>query len=330
MWPAFFSLDINTVLQGEGNRLVTYTPQTNWTTRGAFPDGIQAGDIVDIPESLGNYSVDLDPGGLDIATVGCLFVLLEEDSTPGHAVRAGHKAFAEAVDEVLNTFVDSVFPNPDVSVTDAQIEQMAGQIQGQVKGAIKDELSWIQLLYQQDDFIGFGYRILSRSDLRMLAARPFGRQGFTNRIVNSVSIFGQNYVQDFEVFGVVTAVDDDQPPGEGNAQYETYRLTVRELRTAEDAIRKVLRKLRKTASGRRELITELMRLRHEALPQAMEHLEDARIAYERSQRNLRGDAGTPPASDTPGRGRQLYAKRGSLFRESALVAEPRLVEDDER
>jgi hypothetical protein len=326
MWSSFFNLDINTISRPSGNRLVTHTPHANWTTRGVFPDGIQAGDVADIPASLGDYTVNLDPGGLGIAVVGALFVLLEQDRTPGNAIRAGHEEFEAAVDEVLNDYVDSVFPNPDISITPAQIQQIANQIQNRVTSAIRDELSWYQLTYPQDDFIGFGYRVLTHGDLQRLAARPYGRQSFTTRITSSKYILNRIYSYDYEVFGEVVAVEDDNPYGETNAEYEVYRSAVDSYTSIDKTIRDLEHQLQETPSGRRELITELIRLRQEAQPQALEQLADARMAYNRTQSHDIDRSEIPSASD---RGGQPSVRHGHLFPEEALVATPNDVYDVE-
>jgi hypothetical protein len=226
MWTSFFYLDTRTWF-GPGKKLVSYTPHADWTTRGVFPDGIRAGDVAEIPASLGSYQANLDPAGLGLAIVGALFVLLDQKDTPGDAIRAGHEAFAAAVDDALNRYVDSVTDITEISPTAEQIKVIVDQVQGQVTSAIRANVPLYDALNSRDYLIGFGYQILGPDQLRGIAGRPYGSASFTNRIASSrtVDIISGVIlvVNDYEVFGQVSVADDDQPPGEANDQYTPGR-----------------------------------------------------------------------------------------------------------
>jgi hypothetical protein len=79
----------------------------------------------------------------------------------------------------------------------------------------------------RDYLIGFSYQILGPDQLRGIAERAYGSASFTNRIASSrtVDIISGVIlvVNDYEVFGRVSVVDDDQPPGEANDHYKVSR-----------------------------------------------------------------------------------------------------------
>jgi hypothetical protein len=260
--------------------------------------------------------------------VGTLFVLLDQDNTPGDAISGGHEAFADAIDETLNDYIDSVTDITKISPTTEQTKMIADQIQGRVKSAIRDKLSWYDALNNQDDLIGFGYQILGPDQLRSVAARPYGSASFTNRITGTQTILGLTLFNDYEVFGEITVVDDDQPPGEANDQYEVYQSAVDQFKSIDDEIRETVRQLRESPSERHELIAKLRRLRRDVRPLALETLTDARVAYLRSQGHDVGGLQTPRVDSTPSRMRQSDAQHYYFFPESARVAPPKMVDEE--
>jgi hypothetical protein len=331
MWTSFFYLDTRTWFQRD-KKVVTYTPHADWTTRGVFPNGIRAGDIVNIPASLGNYQVALDTAGLDLAMVGTIFVLLEQDSAPGGAIRAGHEAFAQAVDETLNDYMNQVTSVVDISPKPEQIQKMADQIQGRVKGAIGDAQDITDIFADQDNYFGFGYYILGYPQLESIAARA-GSESFHNRIRSDVTItdlLGNTYefVNDYEVFGEAVIVDDDQPPGEANHQYEVYKSAVDEFKSIEIEVSKTIRRLQEGPPERGELVAKLAHLRREVRPLALQKLIDARVAYVRSQGQDFVDSAAFPADSTPTRTRQFNSEHSQFFRQSALIAPPKVIDDN--
>jgi hypothetical protein len=328
MWTSFFYMDAKTWFS-PGKKIVTYAPHADWTTRGVFPDGIRAGDIVEIPASLGSYQATLDPAEPGIAMAGTIFVLLDQEHTPGGAIRAGHEAFAAAIDDALNDYVDSVTDIRKISPTAEQIKMIADQVQGRVTSAIRAHVPFYDAVRDQDQPIGFGYQILGPDVLRGMAARPYGSASFTNRITSTRTvegIFGTLvFFNDYEVFGEVSVVDDDQPPGEANDQYEVYQSAAARLKSIDGEILETVRQLRKSPAERRELIARLRRLRHDVRPLALETLADARVGYLSSQGHVLGGLGTHWADPAPSRMRQSGA---CFFPESALVVPPRMVDEE--
>jgi hypothetical protein len=278
MWTSFLHADMNTISLGHGQRMATYTPHANWTTRGVFPDGIGAGDSIDIPPSLGDYQVVLDPSGFNIALVGTLFVLMEQDSTPGDAIRAGHKAFAEAVDSIINTYVDQQFPNvPDP--TEADIQALASQIQGEVMGAIRDELSAIHIFYNHDAFYGFGFLLLA--DLPEISVGGVRTtRNFSSRITGELAGL-VNLPYDYQIELHVTCEPDEQPPDSCPRQYEVYSEAAAEVRHVDLEIQRITKELRSAPNDVRvPLKRELRELRTTRRPAALDLLDSAHQAYQ--------------------------------------------------
>jgi hypothetical protein len=82
---------------------------------------------------------------------GFLIVLLERDSTPADAIRAGHRMFGQALREEINGFVDDHlrFPAP------AEIDAIRDAVSSRVEKAIRSKLSWYDVFISQDDLITF-------------------------------------------------------------------------------------------------------------------------------------------------------------------------------
>ncbi len=106
LWTVFFYTDLSTI-PGSDGLVVTHTPHQTSTTRGMYPNGIEAGDDFNIPMSMGEYNVTLDNGGLGLSLIGCLFVLLDKRNTDADAIKAGHVALGISAQETLNDLIAS-------------------------------------------------------------------------------------------------------------------------------------------------------------------------------------------------------------------------------
>jgi hypothetical protein len=178
LWTVFFKIDGDTVhvdrtftLQGTATVVAT---TGNHGDLG--PGGVDAGDDVLIPPSLGHFETTLKPIPLDVpiagmtdfpGTVGCIVVLLEQDSTPDSAVTAGRAALTTAVQSAL----DAMIPTLDAghtAPTQAEIDAMTEQIGRAVEDAISDEVSvrdWLGALGNMDDKIGSAALRYSQTDV---------------------------------------------------------------------------------------------------------------------------------------------------------------------
>lgn len=335
LWTVFFHADMNSITLGPGNRLVTYTPHSNWTTRGMYPNGVNAGDDVDIPEAIGNHTITLDDGGLGVGIAGMLFVLLEQDSTDGDAIKAGHQALAEATDEVLNNYVDSFFPEVPPEPTTDQIEEMADQIQAEVEDAIRDKIDWYEVLENQDDLLGFGYQFYFFDELALLASQSNSEQSFSTPIRKEVTWkppFGLpiTLVTEFEVFGSVQAQSLPRFLGPHVAEFADYEAAVKELKEVDSKIEDIIAQLREAKGGKRKvLLSQLEFQQRRVRPFAVKAIGSARAAYEASYNAYTADTKTYLEEKMrlrKSRAKRLSRTKPNPFRRTANIVPPRTVE----
>ena len=239
-----------------------------------FPNGISAGDSVDIPPSLGAYQLVLDSSGFNVAMVGTIFVLMEQDSTPGYAIRAGHQAFAEAVDGAINEWVDQQPLTNVPEPTDADIQAMASQIQGEVMGAISGELSCYHVFYNNDDYYGFGYLYLA--DLPDITSHGVTTtRSFSSRIKGTMSP-PFNIPFDYEVFLHVTCGPAESSPDVCPQEYAVYLEAANEVQRMESEMQRIMMELRSVPIDKQpSLRRELRELRTMRLPAALDLLDSA-------------------------------------------------------
>jgi hypothetical protein len=126
-------------------------------TRAQYPDNIGNNRDIPIPPDVGRFEVNLEGGGLNLAMLGVLAVLFEEDDTAGDAIAAGYDAFRLAVGRELNKYVNEkglTPPGPD------DIAKIVAGIYGPVYDAIADEEGWWSGFWDnQDDYIGYSYAL---------------------------------------------------------------------------------------------------------------------------------------------------------------------------
>ncbi|HLO18176.1 MAG TPA: hypothetical protein VK206_25315 [Anaerolineales bacterium] len=146
LWAIFFKIDGNTVFVDEKLALqgtVSFIT-TNLGDHGDLDDSdVDAGDDVPIPQQFG-YGDILTPIPLKVpiletthvgGIVGCLVVLLEENSTADSAVAEGHAKLRIAVEDALNKLI----PTLNIlhqSPTEDEIKAFKQQIESEVHDAV--------------------------------------------------------------------------------------------------------------------------------------------------------------------------------------------------
>ncbi|MBS0447957.1 MAG: DUF3892 domain-containing protein [Proteobacteria bacterium] len=178
LWTVFFKIDgdsvhIDNTLTLRGTATVVATVGNHGDIG---PGGVGAGDDIPIPASLGRFETTVKPIPLDVpigslvdfpGTVGCIIVLLEQDSTSDDAVAAGRAALTSAVQDALDTMI------PTLNVlhtapTQEELDAMTAQIGKAVEDAISDQVSiwdWLGALGNMDDKIGSAVLRYSQADL---------------------------------------------------------------------------------------------------------------------------------------------------------------------
>ena len=176
LWTVFFKIDgdtahVNTGMFLEGTATVVATPGNHGDLG---PGGVDGGEDVPIPPELGEFSTILTPIPVDGNTttnlpgvVGCVVILLEQDSTPDHAVATGHQTLNDAVQQALNDLIPTLHLG-HTSPSDDDIKKLTDKIGKQVEDAISDQVSiwdWLKVLGNMDDKIGSAVFYKSQSDI---------------------------------------------------------------------------------------------------------------------------------------------------------------------
>jgi hypothetical protein len=153
LWFAYFFTDLSKLTDPEP--VSVFVPKVA-DVRALFPVVADNQDIA-IPPELGTFQVTLEGGLLNIAMLGVVVALLEEDDTPSSAIAAGHNAFENALRRELNNFVNVAGLRPP---TDAETRQIVSAVTSSVMEAVSSDLGILsKLCDNQDDMIGSSHAI---------------------------------------------------------------------------------------------------------------------------------------------------------------------------
>ncbi len=186
LWTAFFKIDGDTVLVNEnlelqGKATVVTTPGNH----GNLGDtDVDEGDTVVIPSKIGQFQTMLrpipvvpSPGTVVGGHIGCVAVLMEEDSTPGSAVAAGHNALNKALEDELNKIIPTLGIG-NQEVTDEEKKKLEKKIGSAVESAIKSKIDGWDIVWglisfgnSQDDKIGSAVFDFSHKSLEAKAGQ---------------------------------------------------------------------------------------------------------------------------------------------------------------
>jgi hypothetical protein len=187
LWFAYFWAD-STSIAAE-NPISVFVPSVP-DTRAQYPDNIGNNRDFPVPSGVGRFEVNLEGAGLNLAMLGVLAVLFEEDDTSSAAIAAGYDAFRLAVSRELNKYVNEkglTPPSPD------DIAKIVAGIYGPVYDAIADEEGWWSGFWDnQDDYIGYSYALFVGDQLaepatptvQDLGLAPIDADAFTIQITS--------------------------------------------------------------------------------------------------------------------------------------------------
>ena len=175
LWTVFFKIDgetcrviqVNSGFQLDGTSTVVGTPGNHGDLNNT---DVNAGDDVEIPFSLGEFStvlLPIPPQNLFPPIVGAVIVLMEQDNSPDSAVAKGHEALNDAVRQKLDELIPTLVmhqPTPE------EINAIVNQIADAVKKTIFDESGgWLGFVFEQifnpDDLIGVHHFLAKAQDL---------------------------------------------------------------------------------------------------------------------------------------------------------------------
>jgi|SRR5215216_315160 len=142
--------------------------------RTEFADGVRAGDVLTVPPFLAEASfemdLDPDPAQRKFKYLGCIAVLMEEDATPHSSIVLGRIAYSKEIDRQLNELVNKrISTGDDSPITDAELDAIRLAVQDKVYDAIGSNQSIWNLFTNQDDNVGFAYRLFGGPEISQQA-----------------------------------------------------------------------------------------------------------------------------------------------------------------
>ncbi|HEV7425312.1 MAG TPA: hypothetical protein VGQ46_03020 [Thermoanaerobaculia bacterium] len=171
LWTVFFKVDGDTVNAESGTLQGTATVVGTPGNHGDLnTNDVDAGDDVPIPASLGQFSAFVKPiaaqaGTLLPGVIGYVATLLEQDSTPGHAIATGHNALNQAVQAELNNLIPTLTLEK-LNNLDPVLKELKDRVSAKVKSAISNSQSAFEKLTHpnQDDTIGTDVKVIFAQD----------------------------------------------------------------------------------------------------------------------------------------------------------------------
>jgi hypothetical protein len=158
LWTTFFAFGGERLPHQTGN-LAMVTPAYD-AFRVEFPNGVTSGEAVPVPAFVASAHFDMD---LETAPkpklVGCVAVLMEEDSTPQSSIVLGRIAYAKEIQAQLEALVSERIRTANYGdITNAEIEAIKSAVKAKVEEAVMSNQHFWDLPWQ-DDNIGFTYAL---------------------------------------------------------------------------------------------------------------------------------------------------------------------------
>jgi hypothetical protein len=188
LWTTFFAFGGERLPFQTGN-LAMITPAYD-AFRSEFPNGMKAGSVATVPTFVASAHFDID---LDTVPrpklVGCIAVLMEEDSTRQGDIVRGRIAYSKEIEAQLDALVSKRIQTGNFGpLTDAEIETIKSNVKSKVEDAVGSQQSIFDIFRDQDDNIGFTHAVFKHpagpGDL------PISAQAFTcPEIVNGSDRF---------------------------------------------------------------------------------------------------------------------------------------------
>jgi len=157
LWTTFFAFGGEKLPFQTGN-LSMITPAYD-AFRTEFPNGMKAGGVATVPTFVASahFKMDLDTAPQP-KMVGCIAVLMEEDSTPHSSIVSGRIAYSKEIEAQLDALFDKRLQAGDFGpITDAEINTIRSNVKSKVASAVGSNQFLGGFLTDQDDNIGFTY-----------------------------------------------------------------------------------------------------------------------------------------------------------------------------
>lgn len=177
LWTTFFAFGSERLPFQTGN-LSMVTPAYD-AFRTEFPDGMKAGSVATVPSFVASAHFDIDLDSVpQPKLVGCIAVLMEEDSTRQGDIVRGRIAYSKEIEAQLEALVSKRIQTFDFGpLTEDEVETIKSNVESKVKEAIGSQQSIFDVFRNQDDPVGFAYAVFKHpaeeDDL------PISAQAFT-------------------------------------------------------------------------------------------------------------------------------------------------------
>jgi hypothetical protein len=151
---------------GQTGNLTLHTPAYD-AFRTEFRDGMRAGQAAIVPSFIASANFDFDFESTLPKLIGCVAVLMEEDETPHRSIVAGRVAFSKEMESQLEALASRRLAAGDMGpITPGEIQAIKSAVESKVRAAIgRNQRIW-GLFRDQDDNLGFTFRMFSGSELK--------------------------------------------------------------------------------------------------------------------------------------------------------------------
>lgn len=169
IWVTYFALGP----QASPGPLALNTPSYD-AFRTEFPDNIVAGSVVDVPTFIASAHFDMELNTTLPRLIGCVVLLMEEDNTRHSDIVSGRIAYTKEMHDQLNALVQKrIQTNDRGPLTDDEIEGIKSAVKSKVEDAVARGQSIWDIFRDQDDNIGFTYKLFPESEGDTIRSRTF-------------------------------------------------------------------------------------------------------------------------------------------------------------
>jgi hypothetical protein len=163
LWITYFALGPQ-VPQFQTGPLALSTPSYD-AFRTEFPDNVSAGSVVGIPTFIASASFDMDLDAPGPKLLGCVAILLEEDDTRQSDMVFGRIAYTKEMEKQLNALMQKRIQTGDRGpLTDAEKNAIKAAVTSKVTEAVESHQSIWDFFRDQDDPLGFTYKIFPETE----------------------------------------------------------------------------------------------------------------------------------------------------------------------
>jgi hypothetical protein len=172
IWATYFALGPQ-IPQFQTGPLAMYTPAYD-AFRTEFPDNVSAGSVVNVPTFMGSGSFDMDLDMPGPKLIGCVVILLEQDDTRNTDMVYGRIAYSKEMEKQLNSLMQKRIQSGDSSdLTKEETDAIKAAVTSKVEAAVGGHQSAWDLFRDQDDSLGFTYKILPGNPVETIHAQTF-------------------------------------------------------------------------------------------------------------------------------------------------------------